>query len=73
MTWEVGKKKLYENNNLEMITGERARNRSKTQEKPGIQTLHYAAQTVAAWYMIGGYNMQGGLWVFPDTALLQHD
>jgi hypothetical protein len=40
-----------------------ARNRSKTQETPGIPTLHYAAQTVAAWYMIRGYRMQVALWV----------
>jgi hypothetical protein len=39
-----------------------ARNRSKTQETPRIPTLHYAAQTVAVWYMIGGYRMQGALW-----------
>jgi hypothetical protein len=40
-----------------------ARNRSKTQETLGIPTLHYAAQTVAAWYMNGGYRMLGALWV----------
>jgi hypothetical protein len=40
-----------------------ARNRIKPQETPGIPTLHYAAQTVAAWYMIGGYWMLGALWV----------
>jgi hypothetical protein len=40
-----------------------ARNRSLTQETQQIPTLHYAAQTVAGWYMIGGYRMQGALWV----------